>query len=67
MPNSRTCSRGCGYAITWHATHCCESCRDGHAENVHGPKCDRLQVRTMTMTMTMTTVPRTFLPAPSCR
>uniref|UniRef100_A0A7S0EEF0 PA domain-containing protein n=1 Tax=Hanusia phi TaxID=3032 RepID=A0A7S0EEF0_9CRYP len=43
MPNSRTCSRGCGYAITWHATHCCESCRDGHAENVHGPKCDRLQ------------------------
>ncbi|EKX51121.1 hypothetical protein GUITHDRAFT_134637 [Guillardia theta CCMP2712] len=43
MPNSRSCARGCGYATTWHATHCCEACKDGGAEDFHGPKCDRLQ------------------------
>ena len=39
-PPSRTlCPSGCGFAVTWHPTHCCQACaiRQGH-----GPHCDRL-------------------------
>eukprot|EP00928_Gymnodinium_smaydae_P024621 TRINITY_DN1986_c0_g6_i1.p1 TRINITY_DN1986_c0_g6~~TRINITY_DN1986_c0_g6_i1.p1 ORF type:complete len:634 (+),score=120.76 TRINITY_DN1986_c0_g6_i1:100-2001(+) len=34
----RKCAReGCGYAVTWHATHCCNSCKNSGKK--HGPAC----------------------------
>jgi len=32
------CAGGCGYVVTWHATHCCKLCA---ALGTHGPRCDR--------------------------
>jgi len=33
------CPSGCGYAVTWHATHCCVSCKKGAGH--HGKRCER--------------------------
>jgi len=36
----RPCARsGCGFAATWHPTHCCAACQ--LSEGRHGPKCAR--------------------------
>lgn len=32
------CRRRCGYARTWHKTHCCFACANG---GFHGPRCER--------------------------
>jgi hypothetical protein len=32
------CPSGCGYQVTWHATHCCGRCATGMG---HGERCDR--------------------------
>ena len=31
------CPNGCGFQVTWHKSHCCQSCQD-HPGN-HGPAC----------------------------
>jgi prolyl 4-hydroxylase len=36
-PANAPCPGGCGFAITFHATHCCEVCR---LECGHGPRCE---------------------------
>jgi hypothetical protein len=35
------CAGGCGFAKTWHSTHCCRSCEKSGATQ-HGPKCAQL-------------------------
>jgi len=37
----KVCPGGCGYQVTWHATHCCGRCENG---NGHGPRCDRKKI-----------------------
>ena len=39
----RPCPGGCGYRVTWHATHCCNACQR-HAGQ-HGPRCERIACR----------------------
>lgn len=34
----RACAAGCGYAATWHPTHCCLGCK---IWGKHGPRCRR--------------------------
>ena len=34
------CASGCGFAITWHTSHCCKMCL--HAPGEHGTRCDRV-------------------------
>eukprot|EP00406_Dinophysis_acuminata_P006936 CAMPEP_0179226184 /NCGR_PEP_ID=MMETSP0797-20121207/8685_1 /TAXON_ID=47934 /ORGANISM="Dinophysis acuminata, Strain DAEP01" /LENGTH=271 /DNA_ID=CAMNT_0020933209 /DNA_START=95 /DNA_END=910 /DNA_ORIENTATION=+ len=34
----RACAAGCGYAATWHPTHCCLGCK---SSGEHGPRCRR--------------------------
>jgi len=33
------CPGGCGYLVTWHATHCCAACK---RNGKHGPRCERV-------------------------
>ena len=35
---SKPCPNGCGYMVTWHATHCCEACK---THRQHGPRCQK--------------------------
>ena len=44
MPSKPTkvCPGGCGFAITWHATHCCMKCKSKPSQ--HGPMCRKLRV-----------------------
>jgi hypothetical protein len=38
----KSCARvECGFACTWHPTHCCEACRRG---GKHGPRCEKKQI-----------------------
>lgn len=39
----KACPGGCGFAVTWHATHCCKACFNTGWK--HGPKCWQLPVR----------------------
>ena len=32
------CPNGCGYAVTWHPTHCCMRCS---IDDGHGVRCER--------------------------
>ena len=34
-----TCAGGCGFQITWHATHCCKRCKQTPGK--HGPMCSK--------------------------
>jgi len=34
----KVCPSGCGFAVTWHPTHCCSACKNRRR---HGPKCQR--------------------------
>ena len=36
------CPNNCGYAVTWHETHCCKRCALGY--NRHGRYCERVYV-----------------------
>jgi len=35
---AKPCPAGCGYQVTWHATHCCQRCADDcrHGKHKHG-------------------------------
>merc|ERR1712039_908328 len=35
----RKACQGCGFAATWHPTHCCVACSNGNPK--HGPRCGR--------------------------
>jgi hypothetical protein len=35
-----SCPGGCGYAVTWHKTHCCGRCASGGGGE-HGQRCER--------------------------
>jgi len=36
----KACAReGCGFAVTWHPTHCCQACAS--FEGQHGPRCEQ--------------------------
>lgn len=37
------CAGGCGFAKTWHATHCCQACRV-HGNGAHGSRCAQIPV-----------------------
>ena len=38
--NYPCCPNGCGYAVTWHQSHCCGACKQGRK---HGPRCERIK------------------------
>jgi len=38
----KRCPGGCGYLVTWHATHCCAACK---LSGKHGPRCNRQLAR----------------------
>lgn len=38
LPRHRSCASGCGFAITWHTTHCCRLCASLPGQ--HGPMCE---------------------------
>lgn len=40
-PIARPCQGGCGFAVTWHPTHCCNCCAEG--KSVHGHRCEKIQ------------------------
>jgi len=35
----KACPGGCGFVVTWHATHCCAACKSHGGK--HGPRCHR--------------------------
>merc|ERR1712061_544850 len=45
----RPCEAGCGFAATWHATHCCGACAKGKVR--HGPRCEQRALPCASTTM----------------
>merc|ERR1712048_1490262 len=47
--DKRPCAGGCGYAATWHPTHCCNACKRGGKTGhgcTHGPRCQKIRAGT---------------------